>query len=75
MIVIGTQNTGILVIASFNALLYQSLGLTNSQALFVSAAYNTWGMIANFIGAPISDRFGRRKLLRMFLFRKLRNGV
>jgi len=75
MIVIGTQNTGILVIASFNALLYQSLGLTNSQALIVSAAYNTWGMIANFIGAPISDRFGRRKLLRMFLFRKLRNGV
>ncbi len=68
MIVIGTQNTGILVIASFNALLYQSLGLNNSQALIFSAAYNTWGMIANFIGAPISDRFGRRKLLRTFLF-------
>ena len=63
MIVIGTQNTGILVINNYNALLYQSLGLTNSEALIVSAAYNTWGMLGNFHGATMSDRFGRRKLL------------
>ncbi|KEF53969.1 uncharacterized protein A1O9_09764 [Exophiala aquamarina CBS 119918] len=63
MIVIGTQNTGILVINSYNTLLYQSLGLSNTESLIVSAAYNTWGMIANFMGAPISDRMGRRKLL------------
>lgn len=66
IVVIATQNTGILVINSFNALLYQSLGLSNSQALIVSAGYNTWGMVANFLGATISDRFGRRRLLGEF---------
>jgi MFS family permease len=64
MVIAGTQNTGILVINGYNALLYQSLGLNNTQALIVSAAYNTFAMIANFIGATLSDRFGRRKLLR-----------
>jgi cyanate permease len=66
MLVVGPQNTGVLVINNYNALLYQSLGLSNTEALIVSAAYNTWGMIANFIGATMSDRFGRRKLLRKF---------
>jgi hypothetical protein len=64
LVVIGTQNTAILVINNFNALLYQSLGLSNSEALITSAGYNTWAMLANFMGAPMSDRFGRRKLLR-----------
>jgi hypothetical protein len=41
VVVVATQNTGILVINNFNALLYQSLGLSNSQALIVSAGYNT----------------------------------
>ncbi|KAK5053686.1 hypothetical protein LTR84_001647 [Exophiala bonariae] len=63
MTTIGSQNTGILVINNFNALLYASLGLNNWQALLLSAGYNTWAMIANFLGAVISDRFGRRKLL------------
>ncbi|KAH8879168.1 MFS general substrate transporter [Thozetella sp. PMI_491] len=38
-------------------------GFSNTEALIVSAAYNTWGMVANFIGATMSDRVGRRKLL------------
>lgn len=63
MVIVGTQNTGVLVINGYNALLYQSLGLSNTQALIVSAAYNTFAMIANFIGATISDRYGRRKML------------
>ncbi|OIW32831.1 general substrate transporter [Coniochaeta ligniaria NRRL 30616] len=63
MVIAGTQNTGVLVINGYNALLYQSLGLSNTQALIVSAAYNTFAMIANFIGATFSDRFGRRKLM------------
>lgn len=67
MITIGTQNTGVLVINNFNTLLYQSLGLTNSEALIVAAAYNTWAMLANFLGASISDRFGRRKLIRKLI--------
>lgn len=63
LLVIATQNTAVLVINNYNTLLYQSLGLTNTQALIVSASYNTWGMLANFVGAPLSDRFGRRKML------------
>lgn len=63
MTTVGSQNTGILVINNFNALLYASLGLNNWQALLLSAGYNTWAMIANFFGATISDRFGRRRLL------------
>lgn len=63
MVLAGSQNTGVLVINNYNALLYQSLGLSNSQALLVSAGYNTWGMICNCIGANVSDRFGRRKIL------------
>ncbi|KAJ5832274.1 hypothetical protein N7474_000585 [Penicillium riverlandense] len=63
MVLAGSQNTGVLVINNYNALLYQSLGLSNAQALLVSAGYNTWGMVCNCIGANVSDRFGRRKLL------------
>ncbi len=64
MVVIGAMNTGILAISNYNTLLYQSLGLTNSEALIVAAAYNTFGMVGNFVGATFSDRVGRRKLLR-----------
>ena len=68
LVVIGTQNTAVLVVNNFNALLYQSLGLSNSEALIVSAGYNTWAMLANFMGAPLSDRVGRRKLLRKDIY-------
>jgi MFS family permease len=51
------------VINNYNALLYQSLGLSNSHALLVGAGYNTWAMLANFLGAFVSDRFGRRRLI------------
>jgi hypothetical protein len=66
MILAGGQNTGVLVINNYNTLLYDSLGLTASQALIVGAAYNTWAMIANFTGAVVSDRLGRRKIMRKF---------
>ena len=64
MILAGGQNTGVLVINNYNTLLYDSLGLTASQALIVGASYNTWAMIANFAGATVSDRLGRRKIMR-----------
>lgn len=63
MIIVGGQNLGILVINNYNALLYQSLGLSNSQALVVAACYNTWALIMNVVGAALSDRVGRRKLM------------
>lgn len=66
MLMVGGQNVGVLVINNYNTLLYQSLGLGNSEALIVGAAYNTWAMIANFVGAMVSDRLGRRKALRKF---------
>ena len=62
----GGQNTGVLVINNYNTLLYDSLGLTASQALIVGAAYNTWAWIANCSGAVVSDRLGRRRIIRMF---------
>jgi hypothetical protein len=37
----GGQNIGVLVINNYNTLLYESLGLSNMQALVVGAAYNT----------------------------------
>ncbi|KAJ9638583.1 hypothetical protein H2204_004354 [Knufia peltigerae] len=63
MLLVGGQNVGVLVINNYNTLLYQSLGLSNSEALIVGAGYNTWAMIANFAGAMFSDRLGRRKAL------------
>lgn len=63
MLVAGSQNTGILVINNYNTLLYKSLGLTTTQALAVGGGYNTLGFIANVIGATVSDRLGRRKIL------------
>lgn len=67
MVMAGGQNTGVLVINNYNTLLFDSLGLTASQALIVGATYNTWAMIANFSGAFVSDRLGRRKIMRMSL--------
>ena len=64
MVVVGTQNTAILVITNYNALFYQSLGLSNSEALLTSAGFQTWAVIWGFIGLPLSDRFGRRQMLR-----------
>ncbi len=64
MVVMGAMNTGILAISNYTALVYQSIGLSNSEALIVAAGYNTFGLLANMGGIFISDRLGRRKLLR-----------
>jgi MFS family permease len=64
VLMMGGQNIGVLVINNYNTLLYQSLGLSNMEALAVSAAYNTWAAFANMGGAIVSDRLGRRKALR-----------
>ncbi|KAH0831568.1 putative MFS sugar transporter [Fonsecaea pedrosoi] len=56
----GGQNAGILVINNYNVLIYQSLGLKGSMPLLLAAAWNTVGLIANVLGAFISDRIGRR---------------
>ncbi|TVY40478.1 Sugar transporter [Lachnellula occidentalis] len=62
-LMMGGQNVGVLVINNYNTLLYQSLGLSNMQALVVGASYNTWAALANIGGATVSDRLGRRKAL------------
>lgn len=64
VLMMGGQNIGVLVINNYNTLLYESLGLTNTQSLAVSAAYNTWAAVANMGGATVSGRLGRRKALR-----------
>ena len=64
VLMMGGQNIGVLVINNYNTLLYESLGLSNMQALVVGAAYNTWAAFANMGGATVSDRLGRRKALR-----------
>jgi hypothetical protein len=67
VLMMGGQNIGVLVINNYNTLLYESLGLSNMQALVVGAAYNTWAAFANMGGATVSDRLGRRKALRKSL--------
>jgi hypothetical protein len=67
VLMMGGQNIGVLVINNYNTLLYESLGLSNMQALLVGAAYNTWAAFANMGGATVSDRLGRRKALRKLL--------
>ncbi len=42
--------------------LYQNLGLTGGVPLIIGAAYVTVATIANFVGALVLDRIGRRKL-------------
>ena len=64
MVIMGAMNTGILAISNYTALLYQSIGLSNSEALILAAGYNTFGLFANIGGIFASDRLGRRKLLR-----------
>lgn len=73
VLMMGGQNIGVLVINNYNTLLFESLSLTNTQALAVSAAYNTWAAFANMGGATVSDRLGRRKALRELLLPLLAN--
>lgn len=63
LLLLGGQNVGIIAINNYNVLLYQSLGLNNAGSLAVSAAWNTVGLIANIIGAAVSDKLGRRRAL------------
>lgn len=67
-LMMGGQNVGVLVINNYNTLLYQSLGLSNMQALVVGASYNTWAALANVAGATVSDRLGRRRALCKLFF-------
>ena len=62
---LGGQNIGVLVINNYNTLLFQALGLSNTQSLAISAGYNTWAAVANMGGAAASDRLGRRRALRV----------
>jgi MFS family permease len=43
--------------------LYEGLGLTGGVPLIIGAAYVTVATIANFIGALLLDRVGRKRLL------------
>ena len=75
VLMMGGQNIGVLVINNYNTLLYESLGLSNMQALVVGAAYNTWAAFANIGGATVSDRLGRRKALCKSLLSLVRNKI
>jgi len=63
LILAGGQNVGTLVINNYTVLLYKSLGLSDEISLMLSALYNTLAMIANFAGAFVSDKLGRRRAL------------
>ncbi|KAK5311282.1 hypothetical protein LTR93_011775 [Exophiala xenobiotica] len=63
MVLLGGQNLGILVINNYSALLYQSLSFSASEALIFAACYNTWATLSNMVGAVISARVGRRRVM------------
>jgi len=59
----AAQSTGAQVIYVYIVSLYQNLGLTGGLPLILGAAYVTVATVANFTGALLLDRVGRKPLL------------
>lgn len=64
LLIFASQSAGDLGISAYVVLIAQQLGLTGSMPLLIYCIYITIALIANFIGAAILDKVGRRKLLR-----------
>ncbi|KAK5048594.1 hypothetical protein LTR84_005685 [Exophiala bonariae] len=56
------QSTGILVIGSYGTLIYRSLGFDTNAVLCFQAGWIMTGVPFNFLGAWLSDRWGRKPM-------------
>lgn len=62
----ATQSAGILGIAAYSVLIYQTLGLDAEKSLLMYVIYIIVGTLVNFLGAAFMDKIGRRKMFRKF---------
>lgn len=59
----GNEFTGVLIIANYGVLLYESLGLGTYMPLLLSALWVTLSFPGNVFTALFIDRFGRRRFM------------
>jgi hypothetical protein len=59
----GNQFTGVLVIATYGVLLYESVGLSGSMPLLLNAVWVSITLPLNIFTALFVDKIGRKKLL------------
>ena len=57
------QSTGTLVVANYQVLLYNGLGLYGSLPLLLYSLYLSWAAFMNWVAAMIVDRVGRVRML------------
>lgn len=63
ILILGTQNLGVIVIFNYQILLFKSLNLSPTVSQLLPAIYELVAVIANVIGAILSDRIRRRRAL------------
>ncbi|KAF4495330.1 sugar transporter [Fusarium agapanthi] len=61
------QSTGVLVINTYQVLLYNGLGLTGYLPLLLYGVYTAWAAFLNWVGAMFVDKFGRTLMLTVGL--------
>ena len=57
------QSTGVLVLNNYGPTIYASLGFKTEDQLRFQCGWITVGIVFNFVGALVMDRFGRKPLL------------
>lgn len=57
------QTTGTLVVANYQVLLYNNLGLYGSLPLLLYSLYLSWASFMNWVATMIVDRVGRVRML------------
>ncbi len=62
------QSTAILVVNNYGPTFYKTLGFGTRDQLILAAGWITGAIPANFLGALIMDRFGRRPLMLFGVF-------
>ncbi|KAF9889092.1 hypothetical protein FE257_008069 [Aspergillus nanangensis] len=57
------QCSGVLVIITYQVILYENLGITGWRSILLLGVYNAWSAVGNFFNARMIDKVGRKRLL------------
>ncbi|KAL2704463.1 hypothetical protein AAEP93_005534 [Penicillium crustosum] len=57
------QCSGVLVIITYQVILYEKLGITGWRSILLLGIYDAWSAVGNFFNAKMIDRVGRKNLL------------
>ncbi|KAL2832188.1 putative sugar transporter [Aspergillus pseudoustus] len=57
------QCSGVLVIITYQVILYENLGITGWRSILLLGIYNLWSAVGNYFNARMIDRVGRKRLL------------